>query len=221
MHDDPAYDVIMRHLGLNENQAYHWVDYIAKLTYGQDPQIYDLKKDLQNLESLDRALNAVLAAVDISAMTQAARNALSIRMLFGPYYGELVDRSGHEAGRISAECRLYSEHSGRKATDALIALEDSASAIRDAIQSTKRYIEQSPLSKKGTERINFMGIQLVNSAREVWRLSTGRDAPAKALNPASKFGRFLCDLFDAFEVEGDPRAAFRTWASYTGIARDV
>ena len=37
MHDDPAYDVIMRHLNLTEDQAYHWVDYIAKLTYVSHP----------------------------------------------------------------------------------------------------------------------------------------------------------------------------------------
>ena len=212
MHDDPAFDVIMRHLNLNEDQAYVWVDYIAKLTYGDDPRIFDLKRDVENLENLDRALNAVLAALDFSAMTQAARDTLGFRMIWGPLSDELIARSGQKSETFSEEFHSYPERVGKKAIGALQALEDNIQPIRDAIQSTKRHIEKSSRARKGTGRINFKGIQLVNSARDVWRLSTGNEAPSKALNPASRFGKFLCDLFEAFEIEGDPRAAFRAWA---------
>lgn len=210
MHDDPAQDVIMRHLNLTEDQAYHWVEYIAKLTYGDDPPIFDLKRDVENL---DRALNAVLAALDFSAMTQAARDTLGFRMIWGPFSDELIARSGQKFETFSEEFQSYPERVGQKASVALQALDENIQPIRDAIQSTKRHIEKSSRTRKGTGRINFKGIQLVNSARDVWRLSTGNEAPSKALNPASRFGKFLCDLFEAFEIEGDPRAAFRAWAA--------
>ncbi len=213
MHDDPAIEVVMRHLELNENAAFVWVDYIAKLTYGEDPPIFFLKRDVENLENLDRALNGVLLALDLSAMTQAARDLLLLRMMFGPFYDELITRSGQKSETFSEEFQSYPERVGRRATDALRALEGNISTIRDAIKSTKRHIEKASRAQKGTPRINFKGIQLVNSARNVWHLSTGKEAPSKALNPASRFGKFLCDLFEAFEIEGDPRAAFRAWAA--------
>lgn len=213
MVQDPALEVIMKHLNLNEGVANIWVDYIAKLTYGDDPKIFDLKRDIENLENLDRALSAVLAALDFSAMTQAASDTLGFRMIWGPFSDELIARSGQKIETFSEEIRSYPERFGQKASGALQTLEDNIQPIRDAIQSTKRHIEKSSRARKGTGRINFKGIQLVNSARDVWRLSTGNEAPSKALNPASRFGKFLCDLFEAFEIEGDPRAAFRAWAA--------
>lgn len=213
MHDDPALDVLMRHLGLTEDRAFYWADRIAKFTYGDDPAIFDLKHDVENLERLDRALNAVVAALEMTSMTQAAHDELGFRMIWGPFAEELIEKSGELSETFSPDFHSYPDRVGRKATDALHALEDNISTIRDAIVSTKRKIETSTRSRKGTARMNFKGIQLVNSARDVWRLVTGCEAPSKALNPASKFGEFLCDLFIAFEIEGDPRAAFRAWAA--------
>lgn len=213
MHDDPAVEVVMQHLDLSEDAAAIWVDYIAKLTFGNDPSIYDLKRDVENLESLERSLNAVMAALDVYSMTQAAQDALGLRLIWGPFADELIEKSGQKSENFSEEFFSYPEKTGRNAAAALQALEDNIAAIRDAIKSTKRQIENSSRSRIGTGRINFKGIQLVNSARDVWRLSTGKDAPNKALNPASKFGKFLSDLFDAYEIGGDPRAAFRAWSA--------
>jgi hypothetical protein len=213
MQDDPAIEVVMLHLNIDEDAAHVWVDYIAKLTFGNDPSIYDLKRDIENLENLERSLNAVIMVLDISSMTQAAQDALGLRMIWGPFAEELIARSGQESETFSDEFHAYPDKVGQKASGALHALEDNITAIRDAIKSTKRHIEQSSQSRVGTGRINFKGIQLVNSARDVWRLSTGKEAPSKALNPEAKFGKFLSDLFDAFEIGGDPRAAFRAWAA--------
>lgn len=209
MHDDPAHEAMKRHLGCSDEQALEWVDYIAKFTYGHPEPFFDLKRDVENLENLDRALNAVIAALDFGAMTVSARDALGFRLIWGRYAHPM---SGQKLEEIGDNVRSYAETTGRKATDALQTLEDNASVIKDAVRLTKRHIESSLQSRKGTKRINLEGVQLVGSARDVWKLSTGRDAPLKALNPASSFGRFLYDLFDAFEVEGDARAAFRAWA---------
>lgn len=212
MHDDPAYDAVMRHLGLNEDQAYHWVDYIAKFTYGEDPHLFDLKRDIENLESLDRALVSALAALDGEAMTQSAQEAFQLRMHFGPHLAELMAGSGQPAHNFSEEFHQYPKEVGLKVTGALRALQDEFQNIRRAIHDTKRDIESSSRSKIGVSRINIRGVQLVYSAREVWRLSTGEEAPRKSLNPTSRFGKFLSDLFEAFEIDGDPRSAFRAWS---------
>ncbi|MFC5737727.1 hypothetical protein [Sinirhodobacter huangdaonensis] len=213
MGDAIAIRVLMQHLEVNEEAAAVWVDYIENLTFGHDPVIYDLKRDVENLENLERALNLVLEALDFGAMTQAARDDLGRRLIWGPHTDTLISRSGEEASSFDLEILSYPEKVGRKAADSLQALEDNFLTIRGAIRSTKRHIEKSPSARIGTGRINFSGIQLVKSAREVWRFATGNDAPNKALNPASRFGKFLCDLFEAFEIGGDPRAAFRAWAA--------
>jgi hypothetical protein len=65
--------------------------------------------------------------------------------------------------------------------------------------------------------MNLIGIQLVEAARFVWELSGANTAPTKDLNTASAFGAFLADLFEACEVQGDVRSAFRAWAKETAV----
>lgn len=213
MSDDPVTVALMVHLEVNEAGAEIWADYIAKLTFGNDPAIFDLKRDLEGLENLERALTALIAALQPEAMTQAASDALGFRMIWGPHADELRKRSGEPIETFDPDMLSYPERVGKKAAYSLSALEQSATTIRAAVLATKREINTSTRARKGTGRINFRGIQLVNSARDVWRLSTAKEAPARSLNPASRFGKFLCDLFDAFEIEGDPRAAFRAWVA--------
>ena len=145
----------MKHLDLNEGEAYYWVDYIAKFTFREDPLTFDLKRDVENL---DRALKKVLATLKFSAMTQAARDTLSFRMIWGPHTEELIARSGQKLETFSKDFLSYSENIGRKARDSLQALEDNISTIQGSIRSTKSHIEKSVRAKKSTGRINFKGI---------------------------------------------------------------
>lgn len=210
MHCDPAVDVMLRHLNLAEDKARFWANFIAQKTYSTEPQIFDLKRDVENLENLDRALCATAAALDVSAMTQAAQGILSFKTLFGP----VLDLSRYDTESLAETVRNPPlQMGGKDALDALRALDETIPIIREAIKSAKRHVEQSPHARIGTQRINLKGIQLVDCARDLWCLATGKSAPSRSLNPASRFGKFLTDLFEVFEIEGDPRAAFRAWAA--------
>ncbi|ESQ76908.1 hypothetical protein [Asticcacaulis sp. YBE204] len=211
MHNDPAFEVIMRHLNLNEEAAHVWVDYIAKFTYGESAPIYDLLHDINNLENLDRALTTVVTALEPSTMTGAAHNRLNMRISFGAH---LENISGQRLDTLDESILKYIEIDGKAAHGSLRALEENIANIRTAIRLTKRDIEQSKSSVKGISRINLDGVQLVNSARDVWKLSTGKTAPARGLNPASPFGKFLYDLFEAFEIPGDAKSAFTAWVKH-------
>lgn len=62
-------------------------------------------------------------------------------------------------------------------------------------------------------RINWDGVGAVHDARLIWdrrRPADTAPAPAKGLNEASPFGRFLVDVFEVLEL-GNPRAAFDAW----------
>lgn len=54
----------------------------------------------------------------------------------------------------------------------------------------------------------------VEALRSVWWRNTGRDAPVKALNPASEFASYLRDGFDYLKVDANPVAAFRRWVAW-------
>lgn len=213
MSDDPVIQVIMQHLNLNAAAAEVWADYIAKLTFGNEPSVFDLKRDLEALDNLERALKALVSALQPGTMTQAASDTLGFRMIWGPHTETLREKSGERAETFDPEVLSYPGRVGQKVALSLGELEEHATAIRAAIQASKREIKLSGRARIGASRINFTGVQLVNSVRDVWQLETGEEAPRRALNPGSRFGKFLSEMFDAFEVDGDPRAAFRAWVS--------
>ena len=208
--NDPC-DVLIRHLKISADQAEIWDAYIAKLTFGQDPHVFDFKRDLEGLENLERAMTALSTALDIKVMTESAYGRLLFNILFGPYAEALGE--GKNGPNLPEGHSKYAEEIGKKVTYWIRDLEEHLPRVRDAIQATKKHIRSSPQSKIGVNRMNLTGIQLVENARSVWRLSTGSDAPEKSLNPASPFGKFLYELFEAYQIEGDPRSAFRAWSS--------
>lgn len=203
--DDPAIEVVRRHFDLSEDAAAVLVEYMEELTFGSAPVMFDLKRDIEALETLERAINATLAALDLSTWTPAAHDEFGHRLVFGKHADTI------RAGGVSIEesDRMVAE----ERTDALSILERDIAKIRGAIKATKRHIETSRQARKATDRINVTGVQMVACARSVWKMQTGSDAPAKGLNPATPFGRFLADMFAAFELDGDPRAAFRAWVN--------
>jgi len=182
---DPVEDVVQRHLGLDGEAAYRVADSICKLGIGDDPFLYDAKRDAENLERIARALLELAAALDVDAMTQAAQDTLSRALLVGQ---------------------------GRPAAAALHEIAAHADAIRRGVRAAHDEIRRSEHARKALSRVNLRGVQMVAVARDEWERFTGRPAPLRALNVWAPFGKFLCDLFEAAEIEGDPRAAFRAWA---------
>jgi hypothetical protein len=62
-----------------------------------------------------------------------------------------------------------------------------------------------------TANVNWAAVNAVDALRWLWRRNTGKLAPARALNPASKFCAFLCDGFEFLEIKADPVSAFKRW----------
>ena len=64
-------------------------------------------------------------------------------------------------------------------------------------------------------RYNWQAINLINWCRKIWSVRTGVNAP-KSLNPASPFGKFVEDVFDASGVDANPQAAMAAWKQVDG-----
>ena len=62
-----------------------------------------------------------------------------------------------------------------------------------------------------TANVNWAAVNAVGALRWLWQRNTGRPAPARALNPASKFCAFLRDGFEFLGIEADPVSAFKRW----------
>lgn len=59
---------------------------------------------------------------------------------------------------------------------------------------------------------NWRAIALIDEARKVWTSITGKDAPAKALNEDTRFGRFIAGSLKSVEKYADARNAYEAWA---------
>lgn len=70
-------------------------------------------------------------------------------------------------------------------------------------------------------RTNWRAVTAVDHCRYFWRVRTGREAPARALNAATPFARFLADMLDALEIKGNPRAAFAAWREVQTCPEDT
>jgi hypothetical protein len=71
--------------------------------------------------------------------------------------------------------------------------------------------------------INWEAVNAVDQLRGFWE-SWGeprREAPRRALNPASPFADYLRDAFEFFEISGDPISAFKRWVVAEDFFRDV
>jgi hypothetical protein len=60
--------------------------------------------------------------------------------------------------------------------------------------------------------VNWPALNAVHALRWLWWRNTGKQAPSRALNPASKFHTYLTDGFEFLEIGSDPVSAFKRWA---------
>jgi hypothetical protein len=206
------------HLGQSDDDSDRLAGALMDRAFLQKWAVYDQPKDLEALNRLDAAVSEIEQLYDFG-LTQAAREKLGARMVHGPHYDGLkqgeITGVDSDAGR---ELLAYHSETGQQVASALSSVVEFSTAIREAIAKTKSEIMVSELSRKSTARMNLVGIQLVEAARFVWELSGANKAPTKDLNTASAFGAFLADIFEACEVQGDVRSAFRAWAKETAVA---
>jgi hypothetical protein len=74
-------------------------------------------------------------------------------------------------------------------------------------EKASREIDRLP----DTLNINWKAVHAVEGLRILWWRNTGGEAPARALNPASSFCRFLGDGLEFLEIDADPVSAFKRW----------
>lgn len=61
--------------------------------------------------------------------------------------------------------------------------------------------------------IHWEAIHAVDGLRILWWRNIRKDAPRRALNPASRFANYLRDGFDFLEIKANAEAAFKRWAA--------
>jgi hypothetical protein len=76
------------------------------------------------------------------------------------------------------------------------------------VEKANREIDRLPEQSN----IHWQAVHAVDFLRHLWWRNTGSEAPARALNPASAFCRFLGDGLDFLEIDADPMSAFKRWA---------
>jgi len=116
----------------------------------------------------------------------------------------------HEAARLSA-------------VQALIAGDASAQRLLHGLASSVRMLRphieaariQAAAGVKLRADLHWEAASVVHACRQLWRLHTGNEGP-RHLNPASPFGAFLQDVFEATGITASPRAAVNAWRRAQG-----
>ncbi|MCB5200244.1 hypothetical protein LGQ03_13420 [Loktanella sp. TSTF-M6] len=214
--DDPLVQVISKHTQAEGAEAGWWASRIHSHAFMFGYEVYSRSKDINALVTLDRAVRDIQKVLDDDAMTSLAFKQLLSEL--GIIYEEEILKHRHiETVRDGDEDSL-SNAGGDFTHDMrlLYLLEERANSIRTGIKRTISFIEESPLERVSASKINERGISLVDAARFMWCLATDKEAPSKDLNPASKFGEFLADVFAAIGETTDPRSTFRAWARERG-----
>lgn len=184
-------------------------------------------------QSLAKLFVDKLSVHETSAISVASRIWCAIYLNHGMFFDRKRDIAALEKFERSIRAALTAveDEMSEQAANALICqscgngnglgsfLENASSLCADAKQ-TQKVINASERTKDKVSRMNEPAIKLVDYSRNIWEAATGAPAPKKSLNPASRFGDFLADLFETLEVEGNPQSAFRAWAKHVGD-RDV
>jgi hypothetical protein len=141
-------------------------------------------------------------------LTQAAQEDLQERLTFGSYLDAV------RGGELTTESKVaaFAANEGNVARRTLLGMKPIIPVIRGAISGCRAEVQTSRKARRSVTKINLREIQVVHAARIVWKMATGKEAPPRRLNPASAFGLFLAEVFDACGVAGSPRAAFQAWA---------
>jgi len=86
-------------------------------------------------------------------------------------------------------------------------LSDLHELLAPSIQATKSALVKGEHAGK----TSWLPVLVIEVCRFAWLYCTGGASPPNSLNPASPFGRFVEDIFDATGVDGDPRSAMNAW----------
>lgn len=205
---DPIIEVLKEHLGIDDERAKLFKTMIdGNQKDSRHLGLFDLKRDVEALEHMERALKELTRVLDTDTLTPSARELLLL---------ELNHRLNPEAQKFNSKdplVSLFTQHFDvERGLLELSDLKQKIEIIHGTIGSIKSVVFLSSKSRKGISRMNTRAINLVGMSKIIWLLSQKKQPPAKELNPATPLGEFLYDLFEACGVKGDPKASYRAWS---------
>lgn len=193
--------VMFEHLG-----DAHLADRFISMTTLNSPEFHLFQKgeDADAIDKLIRTLSAVQKLLD-EDISVGANSVIQFHIMLG----------AHAGGGDQEATKRYIEDTGKPAMEALDAIKDNIKVLRPALTNALRYVESSS-SSIDLKRTNILEVTLIDAARKAWEDGKGKPAPKRDLNEATKFGKFLGDIFEACEARGKPRAAMKAWARILG-----
>jgi hypothetical protein len=105
-------------------------------------------------------------------------------------------------------------HAALEIYDCLLTIDDVAHydkklpQVLDQLESWAREVLEDIPDRRN---INWEAVNAVDNLRGFWESWLEKEAPRRALNPASPFADYLRDAFEFFNISGDPVAAFKRW----------
>lgn len=105
----------------------------------------------------------------------------------------------------------------------IVSLVRALNAERSGGDYFRKYLDAAEGFIDGADdlrRVRHPAAEVVRVARYWWHARTGKPAPRRGLNEASRFGKFLADVLAATGVDAKPRAAFGAWAEVAAEYQD-
>jgi hypothetical protein len=94
---------------------------------------------------------------------------------------------------------------------------ESDKVLSTSISRFEKYALRAIEIAQDTRNINWQAVHAIDTLRILWWRNTGKDAPSRALNPASKFAAFLDDGFHWLDIDADHISAFKRWSAMRPI----
>ncbi len=204
--DQPSIEeVFIEYLGVDRDRADMLADWFASSAWGNPTNFLQPSEDIRVLSELREACCSIMRFHDEAnqGVIDLLRSAI--------YERDLSENTDVHTGNVS--------NWNPRHLPAWNAARESACTWKSAIDEAIRKAEASPLKVRSRSRLNAEAVNIVDRARLIWETETGSPAPAKGLNIATKFGRYLADLFLACDCEADPRSAFNAWAKHLSAYR--
>ena len=162
-----------------------WIDQVVGWGWRE---AWNHDDELLKLETLERALS-VLARFDLTDR------------IFDVLMLDASERSkGFEEDISPGHFEISPYH-------ALMVMFELNTLLAPSIQAAKSAV---PTGGHRSGKVKWGGVSAIDACRTSWWRCTGKEAP-KSLNPASKFGKFVQDIFYAMEIDGNPRSAMDAW----------
>lgn len=196
--EESGVEVLMRHLGLTPDEARYEIEWLAKRSFGDPPPFVWRQEDRRNLDEFWRALRTI-ATIDDRLSPGASE---SLRGCFvRNYLPEGINELPEGQDKVAA----LSEFQDKVA--ALSWLERLHELMKPVIPLVEAEIARGPAEGQ----TNWDGMAVIDACRTCWLRNTGNEAPARGLNLASPFGKFVQDIFEALEMNVTAGAAFKAW----------